>query len=172
MADRHLVVCGPGQPLPVPPAWRGARALRLDVKTFDYGDDWRRKLRFDIPVRRPDMWRRPDVRAALAECLCDLMDDQTFEFGFRPGVNLPSLGKYLYDTVDPAGKLDCDEVVLFSGGLDSLGGALQEVVHGRRRSSSATSRSARWPTANGTSLPASAVWSSMGSVGPGTSRSR
>ena len=56
------------------------RGGRLEI---DYGERWRRHFRFEIPVRRLEVWRRPDVVAALTETLSFLSDDD-YEFHFRP----------------------------------------------------------------------------------------
>jgi 7-cyano-7-deazaguanine synthase in queuosine biosynthesis len=61
------------------------------------------------------------------------MDDHDFEFRFRRLADAPSLDTYLFDDVDPSGHVDWEEVILFSGGLDSLGGAVQEVLQGQRK---------------------------------------
>jgi 7-cyano-7-deazaguanine synthase in queuosine biosynthesis len=104
---------------------------RGGTSEFDYGDKWRRTFRFEVPVRRPDVWDRPDVRSALVEALGFLTDDE-YEFGFRAAVDpLPS-ESYLFDSVTPDGT-EFDSVILFSGGLDSLCGAVEEVLVRRRR---------------------------------------
>jgi 7-cyano-7-deazaguanine synthase in queuosine biosynthesis len=102
-------------------------------KAIDYGDRWRRQVRFEIPVRSLETWNRPDVREALTAGLSFLMDDHDIEFGFRRLGEAPNLAKYLYDEVDPTGHVDWEEVILFSGGLDSLGGAVQEVLQGQHK---------------------------------------
>jgi 7-cyano-7-deazaguanine synthase in queuosine biosynthesis/DNA-binding winged helix-turn-helix (wHTH) protein len=102
-------------------------------KEIDYGDKWRRHLRFEIPVRQLDIWARPDVRDALRDVLSFLLDDHEFEFGFRRLTDAPNLDAYLFDSVEASGKVDCEEVILFSGGLDSLGGAVQEILQGHRK---------------------------------------
>jgi hypothetical protein len=40
------------------------------------GADWRRKFRFRIPVRCPDVWRKDSVREALVETLGFLSEDE------------------------------------------------------------------------------------------------
>ncbi|MDB5308816.1 MAG: queC 2 [Gemmataceae bacterium] len=96
----------------------------------DYGDDWRRRFRFQVPVRRPAVWNRPDVRAALAGAL-EFLTDDVYEFGFRRAENPRRSDSYLFQ--GSPGGTEFDEVVLFSGGLDSLCGAVEEVlVSGRR----------------------------------------
>lgn len=106
---------------------------RGGTRQFDYGDRWRRTLRFEVPVRRLEVWNRPDVTATLSECLRELTDDLAVEFHFRSGGSLPSLRQYLFDGVPAAAHHDFEEVIPFSGGVDSLGGAVQEVLLGQRK---------------------------------------
>ena len=90
------------------------------------GADWRRRLLFNIPVRNAAFWRKPEVMTALVETLSFLSEDE-YHFEFIDLTNPPSLQRYLpFPTTGSAQTVE--EVVLFSGGLDSLGGAVQEVV--------------------------------------------
>lgn len=94
------------------------------------GADWRRRLLFSIPVRNASFWRRPEVMAALVETLSFLSEDE-YHFEFIDLTNPPPLQRYL--PFPKSGKTQAvEEVVLFSGGLDSLGGAVQEVVQDKR----------------------------------------
>jgi 7-cyano-7-deazaguanine synthase in queuosine biosynthesis len=98
---------------------------------FEYGSRWCRHFRFEIPVRRPEVWQKDDVSTALAETLGFLSDDR-YSFAFTKSQQPNPIEGYLFDTLefDAAG---IEEVILFSGGLDSLGGAVQEVLQGRRK---------------------------------------
>ena len=105
---------------------RGAR----DCDTF--GSFWRRDLRFHVPVRDLDFWRSGGVQDCLTKTLGFLSDDQ-YEFNFielrqeepfQTLLNLNSDGSLLGFP---------EQVVMYSGGLDSLGGAVEEVVNQRRR---------------------------------------
>jgi len=95
-------------------------------RTRDGDHGWRRALHFRIPVRCPDLW------AARADELADLLgflSDDDYQFTFAP-------------LTDPAGQTrakfgrtpyqEFDEVALFSGGLDSLAGAVQLVADGKQ----------------------------------------
>ena len=94
------------------------------------GADWRRKLLFTIPVRSPAFWRRSEVMSALVETLSFLSEDE-YHFEFVDLTNPRPIQHYLpfAKTGQPQAL---EEVVLFSGGLDSLGGAVQEVVLDKR----------------------------------------
>ncbi len=99
----------------------------------DMGKDWFRRLRFRIPVRQIDLWRRADIREALIEALTFLSDDR-FDFDFVPHPERQPTGLQPYldfgDSVE-SGFIP-DDVILFSGGLDSFAGAVENLV-GRGR---------------------------------------
>ena len=92
------------------------------------GADWRRSFTFRIPVRRPDLWTSAPVLEALTDTLGFLSeDDYTFDFVRHP--DPPSLQPYL-DFGEPSYSCGFrpDEVMLFSGGLDSFAGAVEELI--------------------------------------------
>jgi len=92
----------------------------------DMGANWRRSLHFEIPVRCFDLWRRDDVATALCQTLSFLSEDE-YAFTFRQYRKPPALEGYLnFAELDHASRPQ--RVVLFSGGLDSLGGAVHEIV--------------------------------------------
>ncbi len=97
----------------------------------ELGTDWRRSIRFSIPVRRPELWERPDVQGALTSSLSFLSEDE-YEFRFRALERKePLQAKLQFDSTPYDGLID--EVMLFSGGLDSLSGAVQEILHNGRK---------------------------------------
>jgi 7-cyano-7-deazaguanine synthase in queuosine biosynthesis len=96
------------------------------------GEKWRRRFHFHIPVRRPEVWSQLSVRAALIETLNFLSEDECeFEFvGSRKSIPLQAHLPFN----DPAAQvIRPDEVILFSGGLDSLAGAAESVIGGGQR---------------------------------------
>jgi len=94
------------------------------------GADWRRRLLFTIPVRNLKFWQRSDVLTALVETLSFLSEDE-YHFEFIDLTDGPTIQDYL--PFPKTGKAQAVEgVMLFSGGLDSLGGAVQEVVRDKR----------------------------------------
>ncbi|HEX8912802.1 MAG TPA: hypothetical protein VF796_10620 [Humisphaera sp.] len=110
----------------------GDQALyRGDEDGLDYGRRWRRRLRFDVPVRCPDVWRRDAVTGELVRTLSFLSDDD-YEFTFRPVRKATPFPSYL-EFGDEAAAADVEEVMLFSGGLDSLAGACEEVLDNARK---------------------------------------
>jgi hypothetical protein len=91
------------------------------------GRDWRRKFRFVIPVRLPELWSSEVVSQTLAETLGFLSDD-FYQFEFEPLRDPPGFQNYLDLTGGEPHGFRPDEVVLFSGGLDSLAGGIQELI--------------------------------------------
>jgi hypothetical protein len=98
----------------------------------DLGAAWRRRLFFRIPVRCLDLWSDPAVRTLLVESLSFLTEDE-YDFQFEPlKVDPPPFHSY-FEAVDGPADGRAEEVVLFSGGTDSLGGVVREAVTLRRQ---------------------------------------
>jgi 7-cyano-7-deazaguanine synthase in queuosine biosynthesis len=89
------------------------------------GAAWRRSFRFIIPVRNPDHWNRRNILEPLCSTLSFLSEDD-YAFEFEKTTNPVSFQDYLEFGGDGA-SFKADEVVLFSGGLDSLSGAIEEL---------------------------------------------
>jgi 7-cyano-7-deazaguanine synthase in queuosine biosynthesis len=89
-----------------------------------FGAGWQRNLILEIPVRCHDVWSRPGTTDAL-RTLVEFLTGDAVTFRFRSGQGPALRTRYLdlVDGHDPA--TSADEVVLFSGGLDSLTGALE-----------------------------------------------
>jgi hypothetical protein len=96
------------------------------------GAEWRRQFRFRIPVRRPDVWNREDVCSALIETLSFLSEDE-FTFEFKQAAESASFPSYLGYSDASAQTISPDEVILLSGGLDSLAGAVDGLIGDRKR---------------------------------------
>jgi 7-cyano-7-deazaguanine synthase in queuosine biosynthesis len=97
------------------------------------GADWRRSFRFVIPVRNPDHWNHRSVLEPLCSTLSFLSEDD-YAFEFEKATNPVPFQNYLEFGDDGGGAaFKADEVVLFSGGLDSLSGAIEELsTNGKR----------------------------------------
>ena len=91
------------------------------------GKDWRRKLDFVIPVRCRDVWQSEEIVAALGDVLGFLSDDD-YSFEFRAHPDPPEFASYLDFNGERSAGFKPDEVILFSGGLDSLAGAVDRVI--------------------------------------------
>ena len=95
------------------------------------GTAWRRQFRLVIPVREPERWSSPEVSGSLTDALTFLSDDE-FRFEFTELSRPRAFQSYLDLECDASAAFRPDEVVLFSGGLNSLGGAIDELAgHGR-----------------------------------------
>jgi hypothetical protein len=93
------------------------------------GARWRRNYRFVIPVRQPQLWSSDSVLSALSETLAFLSDDEyTFEF-HKAGASPPTEAYFELPASDGT-AFTPDRVILFSGGLDSLAGAVAALEMG------------------------------------------
>lgn len=105
-------------------------ATRGGTKEFDYGRRWIRTFRFEVPVREPDFWAADTINEDLCRTLSNLSGDN-YEFKFRKldaTRRQPDYFEFGSDDPDPI-----QEVMLFSGGLDSFGGAVEETLTRGRR---------------------------------------
>lgn len=105
---------------------------RTPGRRFEYGRRWHRSLRFEVAVRRPDFWCRPEVIDALGETL-DFLSEDDYEFAFHPAHEPPRLPEYLEYGPGAIKPEPIKQVMLMSGGLDSLAGAAQQVLQEQRR---------------------------------------
>jgi hypothetical protein len=96
----------------------------------DLGENWRRSLFFRFPVRLPELWASDPVCRQLTATLSFLSEDRYF-FEFEPSSTEQQLQAELNFTNHRLRGV-VREVVMFSGGLDSTGGTVQEAVVGRR----------------------------------------
>jgi hypothetical protein len=100
---------------------RGGDKLRGD------GRDWRRNFIFNIPVRNPDLWNSQKVNDSLRKTLGFLSDDH-YEFKFdKLEREIPQSLYFDFDDGKPWFKADA--VLLYSGGLDSLAGAVDRIIN-------------------------------------------
>ena len=96
------------------------------------GTDWRRKLHFVVPVREPDRWRLPAVSETLVRLLSFMSDDE-YKFRFERAPSPASGSDYFDFAGKPEAVFRADEVVMFSGGLDSLAGAAARLANTKAR---------------------------------------
>lgn len=107
----------------------------------DLGDDWRRDFRARIKVSQPQVWGREDVSAALREA-AEFLTEDSFQFDFDPLPQGKPAQEY-FKFGEDGGTRSFDEVILFSGGLDSFAGALQALAGGNGNVVLLTHRSAQ-----------------------------
>lgn len=105
---------------------------RTGQDTDTFGGDWRRDIHLHIPVRCVDRWNRNDLKEALIQALNFLSDDH-FEFSFYRAECPPAFQQYLKFTDEAHSGRAYERVVMFSGGLDSLAGAIEETLVNKSR---------------------------------------
>lgn len=96
------------------------------------GAEWRRNFHLVIAVRELGFWSQADVRGTLAEAL-DFLSEDTWRFDFKENQFPIPLQQYLKG-LKPADDVAAGNtsIVLFSGGLDSLAGAVHELRKSNR----------------------------------------
>lgn len=98
---------------------------RVGLKKSRRVRNWKRVMRLRIPVRRLEIWKRPEVNKSLASLLQFFTDD-LWELAFtdrKEPTPRPSEYRYLFSDPLPHPL----KVALFSGGLDSFCGAAQQM---------------------------------------------
>jgi hypothetical protein len=105
------------------------------------GAMWRRKFRFVIPVRQPKLWSSHPVIAALVETISFLSDDD-YELDFRLLANPPPAEAYFPLSGPKDTTFTPDEIILFSGGLDSFAGTVEQLVAHSKKVTLVSQRSA------------------------------
>lgn len=106
------------------------------------GAGWSRRLDFEIAVRDPAFWRRAAIRHALTDTI-EFLTEDAVTFDFVQDQTPPPKQHYLQFTGSRSNPFAADHVVLFSGGLDSLAGALETLSHETGRVVLVTHRSAQ-----------------------------
>lgn len=104
------------------------------------GSKWRRKFHLHIPVREPDRWNSSGLKGHLQDVLGFLSDDD-FQFTFSDLKRDRSGERYFEFGQDAEKGFVPEDVVLFSGGLDSLAGAVKETIEDKRKIVLVTHRS-------------------------------
>ena len=102
------------------------------------GVNWRRHFHFVVPVREPERWSA--VSAPLGDALSFLSEDK-YHFDFVKLSQPPPVQQYL-DFGGDLNSFSPDVVMLFSGGLDSLAGAVEELIGNGKRVALVSHRSA------------------------------
>lgn len=106
---------------------RGTKWSEGDTK-----EPWSRDFAFVVPVRDPDFWNAPQITTLIVELLTFLSDDR-YSFRFVPLTRDRHRQEYL-----KLGNFEDwlfyapERVLMFSGGLDSLAGAVETARSGRK----------------------------------------
>ena len=89
---------------------------------------WSRTFEFVIRVRDETFWNKLEVKQALSDALKFVTGDREYRFDFQPGHSTPPTSLFDREEFSVADEKDIS-VILFSGGLDSLAGALELLVN-------------------------------------------
>ena len=89
---------------------------------------WARSMHFIIRTRDADFWNQEVVKHRLSDALLFMTGDKEYKFDFMSGHNTPVTSMFDSEEfkLNPRGSAS---VVLFSGGLDSLTGALDRLCN-------------------------------------------
>lgn len=93
----------------------------------NWGEAWSRNLTFTIPVRDLEFWQRDQVHDALCQALGFVSDD-VYRFAFVQAQRATPLEDYLPLAENAQDVFPADEVMLLSGGTDSLAGAVETLA--------------------------------------------
>lgn len=85
---------------------------------------WSRRFTFRMRVRDYDFWSRSETTSVLQRLLLFLTGDAAIDFVFSPGHETPPTGLFDSPGNTPIPADPPSAVVLFSGGIDSLAGAV------------------------------------------------
>ena len=102
------------------------RSVKRGSKQAVEYQSWSRSFQFHMRVRDYEFWSQPRISQALSATLEFMTGDRKYGFTFYPGHSTPPAD--LFDTevfqMDADGNLS---ISLFSGGLDSLAGAIERL---------------------------------------------
>lgn len=94
---------------------------------------WARSFEFHIPVQDIEFWSNSDLQKALSDSLSFMTGDRSYSFKFEKS-KLGLLPQKEYkqlsifnDVTDHIGNIENVDVMLFSGGLDSLAGVIERL---------------------------------------------
>lgn len=100
---------------------------------------WARSFEFHIPVLDLDFWNNDKTKKALNDALTFMTGDRSYNFIFSLTENNPAEEKYkqlslFADEFQNISEVENTDIMLFSGGLDSLAGAVQRLNEEANRS--------------------------------------
>lgn len=95
------------------------------------GAKWHRNFQVTLPVRNADLWSKPKHKAALEETLMFLSGDR-FTFDFAQIESETAVPERYFDFGQES-AWQPDSVLMFSGGLDSYAGALEEIIDRKQK---------------------------------------
>ena len=95
------------------------------------GAKWHRSFRVSVPVRNLALWSEPRLKRTLEETLMFLSADR-FTFAFTQMETDESPSERYFDFGEES-AWQPDSVLMFSGGLDSFAGALEEIIDRKQK---------------------------------------
>ena len=106
--------------------------IRGQHEVNSFGGQWKRRFHLHVPVRVPELWNSAAARGLLVKTL-DFLSDDFYDFSFYPAKDAPQVQQFFdFDKgAGPGGQIE--EVMMFSGGLDSLAGAIEEICTNKHR---------------------------------------
>ena len=120
------------------------RMVRRGGETLpNMGRDWRRRFRLFIAVREPERWNDLHLRAPLEELIGFVSEDH-YRIEFVKSYDPPDFPVRLPLQSGDVPPPRHDQILLFSGGLDSLAGAVRELSQTCDRVVLVSHRSSDW----------------------------
>jgi hypothetical protein len=101
--------------------------LRGDRKSLS-NKKWARTFNFHIPVRDIDFWNNREITSSLSEALGFMSGDRKYNFSFEKYKKRAAIEHeptLFTGDIIPFDARDDINIMLFSGGLDSLAGAIE-----------------------------------------------
>jgi hypothetical protein len=95
-------------------------------------ESWARTIEFHLPVYDIDFWSNTALQTALSECLQFMTGDRKYTFVFEKSNDSPLIPKakqlsLFTNEMSFVSDTDTADVMLLSGGLDSLAGAIEHL---------------------------------------------
>lgn len=104
---------------------------RGGLKDQKMGQKWYRRFRVSLPVRNLGLWSQPNLKQNLEETLKFLSGDRFFFYFTQMEAGAASSERYFEFGDESAWHPD--SVLMFSGGLDSFAGALEEIIDRKQK---------------------------------------
>ncbi|MGC1497303.1 MAG: 7-cyano-7-deazaguanine synthase [Sulfitobacter sp.] len=95
------------------------------------GAKWHRSFQVSLPVRNLALWSNPKLKQNLEETLMFLSGDR-FTFDFTPMETEEAVPERYFE-FGKESAWQADSVLMFSGGLDSYAGALEEIIDRKQK---------------------------------------
>lgn len=109
------------------------RQVNRGERTSLNNNSWARNFEFHIPVQDLEFWSNPSLMKALSDALCFMTGDRSYTFmfekstlGLLPQKDFKQLSIF-NNEAERIGNVENVDVMLFSGGLDSLAGVIERL---------------------------------------------